>query len=165
MSGLPGTNRLHEKLNFQAHESLWTPHVCDHFEKHSYMRRISENKSPPVYWQSVAVPWQYMVLNTVKNPDFLAVHGLLTCIDHCRCLTFSMYSKLPMHPFPPLISSFSFPFSCLPFCHLSLLLSHRPFLLPLISLLSSGNPYLSPPSLYPPPSLCISLCSIALYDL
>lgn len=77
---------------------------------------------------------------------------------------------LSLHPFPwhsffatyPLFS-FAFPFSSIPRLHLSLLLSHGALSHPLIFLLSSGNP--SPPSLYPPLSLCVSPCSIALYDL
>ncbi len=166
MSDLSETNRLHEKLNVQALESLWTSQV---FHSYIWGEYLKTN-----HLQFIGNQWQFHD----NGADYCQKSRFSYLVDFILCILLFCAWVVDMHwptvdvwhlacPLSYLTPSLLF---LLP-CHVSPSVIYLFFLLtgrssfPLISLLSSGNPYPYPPSLYPPPSLCISPCSIALYDL
>lgn len=101
-------------------------------------------KSSPAYW---------------KLQYYSGSYNIVHISDYCQnswfsCSVLFLFPLLSFSLFMFPLLSFIFP-SCFRGCSPT----------PLISLLSSGHPCLSCPCLYPPPSLCGSPCSIALYDL
>lgn len=134
---------------------------------------LEEPKSwtpPPNNLVSAAVCWSFLPqvfpVNGSLTPRFRYCKKILVWwttndVWHLTCCTakyfFFIFPSKLLHLIAPLFMSlplsYSLPFS---FLTLSILLS---------PLLSSGLFYLSPPTLYHPPSLCDSVRSIALYDL
>lgn len=112
------------------------------------MRRITENKSPPAYCSM-----QYMVLITVKNPDILAVHKLLTCTFTVNCHYTHIFLNFSSSSLSPSLLSL-FPCHVSPVTYLFFLLTG--------TLLSLSSPQAVPFSPVPPFILlpaCVALCA------